>query len=91
MAGKVLGWTMVTLLALLHYGLWISEDGVREARRLHDEIAAQSEENAALRARNDRLAAEVLELKQGGPAVEMVARREYGMIHRDETFFHFAE
>ncbi len=91
MAGKALGWFMATLLAILHYGLWISEDGVREVWRLQDTIAAQTEENAALRARNDRLAAEVLELKQGGAAVEMVARREYGMIHRDETFFHFAE
>ena len=91
MAGKALGWFMVALLAVLQYRLWISDDGVREVQRLRAEMAAQAEENARLRARNDRLAAEVLELKQGGPAVEMVARRDFGMIHRDETFFHFAE
>ena len=91
MSWKALGWCMAALLAILHYRLWIAEDGVREVHRLRAEIAAQSEENAALRARNDRLAAEVLDLKQEGPAVEMVARREFGMIHRDETFYHFAE
>ncbi len=82
---------MVVLVGLLQYRLWVSDDGVREVQRLRAEIAAQVEENAQIRARNDLLAAEVLDLKNEGPAVEMVARREYGMIHRDETFFHFAE
>ena len=91
MAGKALGCFMAALLVVLQYGLWVSDDGVREVQRLQTEIAAQSEENGGLRARNDRLAAEVLDLRNEGPAVEMVARREYGMIHRDETFFHFAE
>lgn len=91
MAGKALGWCMVVLVGLLQYRLWVSDDGVREVQRLRAEIAAQVEENARIRARNDLLAAEVLDLKNEGPAVEMVARREYGMIHRDETFFHFAE
>ena len=91
MAGKALGWCMVVLLGLLQYRLWVADDGVREVQRLRAEIAAQVEENARIRARNDLLAAEVLDLKNEGPAVEMVARREYGMIHRDETFFHFAE
>ena len=91
MTGKALGWGMVVLVGLLQYRLWVSDDGVREVQRLRTEIAAQVEENARIRARNDLLAAEVLDLKNEGPAVEMVARREYGMIHRDETFFHFAE
>ena len=82
---------MVLLLAVLQYRLWIADDGVREVWRLRDEIATQATNNAALRARNERLAAEVLALKRGGAAVEAVARRDYGMIHRDETFFHFTE
>ena len=91
MAGKALGWCMLLLVGFLQYRLWVPDDGVREVQRLRAEIAAQVEENARIRARNDLLAAEVLDLKNEGPAVEMVARREYGMIHRDETFFHFAE
>ena len=82
---------MVALLVVLQYRLWIADDGVREVQRLVAERETQSEENAALRQRNEDLAAEVLDLKQEGPAVEMVARREFGMIHRDETFFHFTE
>ena len=91
MPGKALVWFMAGLLAVLQYRLWIADDGVREVWHLRAEIAAQSEENAALRERNGLLAAEVLDLKQEGPAVEMVARREFGMVHRDETFFHFAD
>ena len=89
--GKALGWCMAALLVVLQYRLWVADDGVREVQRLRAEIAAHSEENALLRERNGVLAAEVLDLKQEGPAVEMVARREFGMIHRDETFFHFAD
>ena len=82
---------MVALLAVLQYRIWISDDGVREVQRLRAEITSQAAENRALRSRNELLAAEVLDLKEEGPAVETVARREFGMIHRDETFFHFAD
>ncbi len=44
-------------------------------------------ENGELRERNQALAAEVLDLKQGLAAVEERARSEMGMIMPDETFF----
>ena len=91
MVGKALCWLMLLLVAALQYRLWVSEDGLSEVRRLRSAIAVQAEENAELRARNERLAVEVLDLKEDGPSVEARARRELGMIRGDETFYHFAE
>ena len=91
MSARAFGWILLLLFAGLQYRLWISEDGVGEVRRLQAAVAAQAEENAGLRARNERLAAEVLDLKAGGGSVEMRARRELGMIREGETFYYFAE
>ena len=91
MTGKTFGWILILLLAGLQYRVWISEDGVGEIWRLREAVAAQAEQNAVLRARNERLAAEVLDLKAGGSSIEMRARRELGMIREDETFYYFAE
>jgi cell division protein FtsB len=74
-------------LVLLQYRLWASEDGLRELWQLEAEIAAQSDENARLAARNATLEAEVIDLKQGRDAAEERARSELGMVREDETFY----
>jgi cell division protein FtsB len=81
----------VALLALallaLQYRLWLSDDGVKEVRRLETAVQAQERENAALEARNAQLAAEVENLKQGLDAVEERARSDLGMVRANETFY----
>jgi cell division protein FtsB len=77
----------VVLLLLLQYRLWLGDGGVSELLRLKHEISLQQQENAGLRERNEALEAEVMDLKQGEAAVEERARRELGMIRRDETFY----
>ncbi|RKZ34402.1 MAG: cell division protein FtsB, partial [Gammaproteobacteria bacterium] len=67
------------------------DGSLAEVNRLHEAIAAQKRENAGLQARNRRLEAEVEELKKGLDAVEERARRDLGMIHKDETFFQIVE
>jgi cell division protein FtsB len=78
---------LVLLLALLQYRLWLSEDGMREVRRLRADITEQRKENAALRERNRTLAAEVQDLKKGTTAIEERARTDLGMIGKSETFY----
>ena len=58
---------------------------------LDDAIAAQVEENAQLNERNQTLAAEVDDLKQGYEAIEERARHELGMIKEGETFYQVVE
>lgn len=80
-------YVLLALLALLQARLWVSDDGYRAAWRLTDQVAAQRQENEALRERNRALAAEVGDLKTGLDAVEEIARSELGMIRSGETLF----
>lgn len=82
---------MAAALVALSYRLWLSDEGLREVWRLGDAVEAQTEENAALKARNDALEAEVRDLKDGLDAVEERARQELGMTREGETFFQVIE
>lgn len=78
---------LVVLALLLQFKLWFGDGSMMEAWRLEQDIAAQTAENAKMRERNQALAAEVLDLKQGTEAVEERARSELGMIKQGETFY----
>jgi cell division protein FtsB len=82
---------LIALLALLQYPLWFGNGGVYALWKLKREIAAQREENAELRERNQALAADVIDLKQGLAAIEERARIELGMIKQGETFYQIVE
>jgi len=77
------------LLLLLQVRLWVSDDGYREVARLGTLITEQSAENTRLDQRNQRLEAEVVELRKGDSAVEERARADLGLIGPDETFYLF--
>jgi len=74
-------------LLLLQYRLWLSDDGVREVRRLDSAVAQQQAQNGQLIERNRQLAAEVRDLKSGVAALEERARSDLGMIANNETFY----
>ncbi len=78
------------LLLLLQYRLWISEEGWREVWGLRAAIHLQREDNARLLERNQRLDAEVLDLKEGLDAAEEIARTDLGMIGPGETLYQIA-
>jgi cell division protein FtsB len=78
---------LVVALLLLQYRMFMSNDGVHEVLRLQSAVATQQAENARLSERNQRLAAEVHDLKQGYAALEERARTELGMIAGNETYY----
>ena len=84
---KWLAVALVSVLLLLQYRLWLSNDGVRELSRLDEAVEHQKAENAELEERNQQLVAEVADLKAGMAAIEERARSELGMIGRNETFY----
>lgn len=88
---KFLTYTLVGLLALLQYPLWFGSGGVLAVWQLNREIAAQRTENTRLKERNEALAAEVLDLKEGLAAIEERARTDLGMVKKGETFFQLIE
>ncbi|ABE59986.1 MULTISPECIES: cell division protein FtsB [Chromohalobacter] len=78
---------LVVLIALLQYHLWFGEGGVRELNHIRSRADVLEQENDRLQARNDRLAAEVIDLKNGLDAIEERARSDLGMVRQDEQFF----
>ena len=84
---RILIVALLFLIVLLQLRLWGSQ-GVAKVRELETAIAAQREENERLRARNDALEAEVVNLKEGREAIEERARSELGLIGPDEVFYH---
>ncbi len=78
---------LAVLFVLLQYKLWFGEGSMMEVWKLNRAIAVQGAENAQLLERNQALAAEVADLKEGVDAIEERARRELGMIKEGETFF----
>ncbi len=78
---------LLVLLGGLQYRLWVGDGSLAEIWYLKQQLLARQEQNAAQRARNRQLEAEVQDLKQGLGAIEARARRELGMIRKDETFY----
>lgn len=78
---------LVLLLLLLQYQLWFGEGNMHDASKLQQQVNAQQSENATLAKRNQELAAQVHDLKQGQAAVEEQARSDLGMIKKGESFY----
>lgn len=84
---KFINIVLLILLAALQYRLWSGPGSIPDVRRLEAVWTHQMKENRELQERNQALAAEVLDLKQGLEAVEERARSEMGMIRSGETYY----
>ena len=84
---RLINMLLLVLLVGLHYRIWVGEGSFAEVWRFSQAIETQQAQNQELRDRNRQLHAEVLDLKQGNEAIEERARRELGMIGRDEVFY----
>lgn len=81
-------WAFIVVLILaLQVRLWSGEGSFAQVWNLEETIATQVEENARLAARNERLYAEVRNLRSGAGAIEERARTNLGLIAEGETFF----
>lgn len=82
---------LILLLIGLQYRLWLGDPNVRQVWQLEQAIIDQRRENQLLTERNQRLEAEVADLKAGLKAIEERARSEMGLIQEGETFFRLIE
>ena len=86
----MLRWTCLVLLVLLialQVHLWAGQGGLRELWRIEQRVEGQKDANTQLKKRNDKLSAEVEDLKQGSEAIEERARSELGLLKPGETFY----
>jgi len=81
---------VAVLLALflgLQYKLWLGDFGLVRFWQLEERVQAQNQVNERLKVRNDKLQAEVIDLKHGTDALEERARSQLGMIKEGEEFY----
>jgi cell division protein FtsB len=81
---------LLALLGLVHAELWFGKGGVPRTVELNGRLQAQKAANDAARQRNEQLAAEVRDLKEGLEMVEEKARLELGMVKPDEILVQIA-
>jgi cell division protein FtsB len=76
---------LLGLLIAIQYPLWIGKGGWLHVYQMDKEVQAQQAKNNQLENRNNKLAGDVNDLRQGTRAVEERARIEHGMVKENET------
>ena len=81
---KLVTFGLLLLLMLVQAELWAGKGGRSYVVHLQSQLLTQQEANRQAQLRNQRLAAEVNDLKEGLEMVEEQARSELGMVKPDE-------
>ncbi|MSR13034.1 MAG: cell division protein FtsB [Gammaproteobacteria bacterium] len=88
---RILLGLLLALLLGLQVTWWFGKGGKRDVWKLEAQITEQEQTLEKLRLRNSKLAAEVMDLKEGLDAVEEIARSEMGMVKEGEIFYQILE
>ncbi len=88
---KPLNFLLLAMFAGTQYALWFGDKNMFDLYRLKNSAEQTRVENEALGQRNQRLVAEVIDLKNGGETLETIARSELGLIKKGETFYQIIE
>lgn len=86
MGNRVVPAALIALLVILHAQLWFGRGSVPAVARMTEELNAQNQQNQQALLANNRLAAEVRDLKEGLEMVEEKARMELGMVKANEIY-----
>ncbi len=86
MASRAVPFLLIAFLLVVHGQLWFGRGSVGQVAELKRKLEAQQLQNAQAALRNDRLASEVRDLKEGLEMVEERARMELGMVRPNEIF-----
>ena len=86
MGNRVVPIALIALLVILHVQLWSGRGSVPTVAKMTLELETKTQQQA-----NDRLAAEVRDLKEGLEMVEEKARLELGMVKPNEIYVHIAK
>ena len=91
MGNRVVPAALIALLVILHAQLWSGRGSVPAVARMTDQLNAQNQQNQQALLANNRLAAEVRDLKEGLEMVEEKARLELGMVKPNEIYVQIAK
>jgi cell division protein FtsB len=82
---------LVALLLVVHAQLWFGRGSVLAVTNLQHKLDEQKAANQQAQQRNERLASEVRDLKEGLEMVEEKARSELGMVKPNEILVNVAK
>ncbi len=81
---------LIALLVIVHAQLWVGRGSIPSVNEMQRKLNEQTTKNAQAQVDNERLAAEVKDLKEGLEMVEEKAREELGMVKPNEIFVQIA-
>ena len=84
---KVLLALLVLLLLSLQGQLWFGDGSLAHKAELDALLVGKNNENQRLQQRNDNIAKQVTNLKNGLETIEEKAREDLGMVKRGEVFY----
>ena len=90
MSNRLVPVVLIALLLVLHGQLWFGRGSVHNVSKLQYQLDAQKAKNAQAALANERLSAEIRDLKEGLEIVEEQGRSELGMVKNNEIFVQIA-
>ena len=84
---RTLIFCLLGIVLALQYALWFGKSNVVDLIHLGRSVLQLETDNLSLRERNNRLHAEVNEIKNRVEAIEARAREHLGLIMPGETYF----
>ena len=86
MGNRFVPLALTALLVIIHAQLWFGRGSIPNVAHLHKQLDEQNKKNQEALLANNRLSAEVRDLKEGLEMVEERARMELGMVKSNEIF-----
>lgn len=86
MGNRIVPALLIALLAIVHAQLWFGRGSLPSVNEMQRRLTEQTAQNAQAQLDNERLAAEVKDLREGLEMVEEKARQELGMVKPNEIF-----
>jgi len=91
LANRFIPILLITLLIVLHAQLWTGRGSVSQVASMKQALVELERSNQAARLRNDQVANEVRDLREGLGMIEELARQDLGMVKPNEIFVQVAK
>lgn len=88
---KVLIVILILLIIQLQYRLWFGDGNIQQVKKYQQRLDDLRQASHLKKERNEKLYAEVVDLRKEEEAIEERARYDLGMIKEDETFLQIIE
>ena len=91
MAARLVSVLLLALLGMLHAQLWLGRGSVPKVAQMREQLATVQASNQQAEWRNQQLANEVRDLREGQEVIEEKARMELGMVKPNESLVQIAQ